>query len=386
MKNLAPTNEQNRIVWIDIIRGFAILGIFVVNIGAISAPYFMYGGAEQAWTAPFERFIQMIIDVFFQGSFYTLFSILFGFSWQLMKDRLVIKDINFTTFLFRRQVILIGIGFIHAFIIWHGDILLSYGLIGLLLLLFIEVKDRTLLIWAVGLLGGSVAFITIGLYQVRYLLGGANQAAINQAIENYSSNNLFAIWGQNLQDWSYANTGMTFIFLIATLLPLFLFGMYIARKGWLHEPKKHQDLLWRLLQITFFLFIFLKLGPYIFDNPLWLSYVQDNIGGTASAVFYIVLITFITQYARGLKLLQPFKYIGRMALSNYILQSVFCVVLFYGFGLYDSITPSIAIIIVIVFYALQIIFSKWWLSKYRFGPLEWVWRSLNYGKKQAFRK
>lgn len=385
---LMPVKEQNRIVWIDIVRGFAILGIFIVNVGAFSAPYFLYGGAENAWSEPIEQFIQMLIDVFFQGSFYTLFSILYGFSWQLMKDRLDIKEINYAAFLFRRQLILVGIGMVHAFLIWHGDILLSYGLIGLLLLFFIEVKDRTLLLWAVLLLVGSVSIFTISLYQVRYLLGGINETAISQAIESYSSTQLSVILGQNLQDWSNANSGIAFIFLIITLLPLFLLGMYIARKQWLHDPRKHQQTLWRLLKISFFLFILLKLGPYSIGNPLWLSYLQDNLGGAASALFYIVLITLISQSALGLKIVMPFKYVGRMALSNYILQSVFCFILFYGigFGLYGSIKPSIAILIVIVFYSLQIIGSKWWLSRFRFGPLEWIWRSLSYKKKQVIRK
>ena len=385
---LVPTREKNRIVWIDIARGFAIFGIFIVNIGAFSSPYFLRGGAEAAWSEPLETFVQAMIDIFFQGSFYTLFSILFGFSWQLMKDRIAMKNINMYPFLFRRLLILIGFGMVHAFIIWHGDILLSYGLIGLLLLLFMEVKDRTLLIWGGILLGGSVALITLGLYNVRYFLGGANSEGIAQAVSNYSSNHIFTIWRQNLQDWSYANSGISFIFLIVTLLPLFLFGMYLARKRWLHEPGKHRESLWKVLKISLILFVALKFGPYMFDNPLWLSYLQDNIGGTASALFYIVSITLITQRSWGMKLFQPFKYVGRMALSNYIIQSIFCFILFYGigFGLYDSVTPPVAILIVIVFYIFQVIFSKWWLSKFRFGPLEWIWRSLNYGEKQPLRK
>ncbi|MHA6251667.1 DUF418 domain-containing protein [Oceanobacillus sp. CAU 1775] len=382
----APIKEKNRIVWIDIIRGFAILGIFVVNIGAFSAPYFMYGGSEAAWPAPVDQFMLFFIDVFFQGSFYTLFSILFGFSWQMMKDRLVIRDKNIVPFLFRRQLALVGIGLAHAFLIWHGDILLSYGLVGMLLLLFIEVKDRNLLIWAIILLGGSVAFISFGLYQVRFIIGGADYQMINRAVENYSSFNPIRILGQNAHDWSMMNSGIAFIFLIVILLPLFLFGAYIARKGWLHKPAEHQDLLWRILQISFFVFIFLKIGPYVFDNPLWFSYIQDNIGGTASAVFYIVLLTIISQYRIGLKILGPLKYVGRMALSNYILQSIFCFILFYGFGLYHRVSPTLSLLIVILFFVLQIVLSKKWLEKYHFGPLEWVLRSLSYKKKQSFRR
>src|SRR5699024_776585 len=189
-------------------------------------------------------------------------------------------------------------------------------------------------------------------------------------------------------DWSYMNTGLSFVFLILTLLPLFLLGMYIARKGWLHHPKRYEDLLWRTLKITFLLFFLLKFGPYIFGNPEWFAYIQDNIGGTASALFYIVLITILTQYPTGLKLFQPFQYVGRTALSNYILQSVFCFILFYGisFGLYDMVSPPFTLLIVILFFIFQVILCKWWLSKFRFGPLEWLWRSLCYKKNQPLRR
>lgn len=385
---LKPTTEQNRINHIDMIRGFAILGIFMVNIGAFSAPYFLHGSGETAWDSPLEQFTLAFIDIFFQGSFYTLFSILFGFSWQLMKDRLQIKGINYSRFLFRRQIVLIVFGLVHAFLIWHGDILLSYGLIGLLLLAFIDAKDRTLLIWATVLLIGSVGLITLLLYPVRHLLNLSNQEAIRTAIDNYSSNSLLSIWQQNLQDWLLSNSGITFIFLIFILLPLFLFGMYVARKRWFHEPDKYQTILSGLLKITFILSVMLKFGPYALGNPLWLTFIQDNFGGTASALFYMTLITLGAQTNIGKKFLQPLQYVGRMALSNYILQSVFCFVLFYGVGvgLYHSVTPSVSVLIVLVVFGLQIILSKWWLLRFRFGPLEWVWRSFNYKKRQALRK
>ncbi|MCG5101995.1 DUF418 domain-containing protein [Oceanobacillus alkalisoli] len=385
---LAPTKEQNRIEHIDIMRGFAIFGIFMVNIGAFSAPYFMHGGWEAVWDTPLERFIQAFIDIFFQGSFYTLFSILFGFSWQLMKARLQVKGMATTPFLFQRQLGLIGFGLIHAFLIWHGDILLSYGLIGLFLLLFIEVKERTLLVWAAVLLFGSVAFITPGLYAVRDLLNNSDSAAINQAIDNYSSNELLLIWKQNFQDWALANSSVGFIFLIMTLLPLFLLGMYLARKRVFHEPEIDQPILKWLLIISFLLSLILKAGPYLIGNPLWFTYVQDNLGGTASALFYMTMITLLAQTALGGKLIRPLRYVGRTALSNYIFQSLISFILFYGigFGLYGSVAPSVSVFIVVVIFSLQVLASKWWLSRYRFGPLEWVWRSLNYKEIQRLRK
>ncbi|MCM3741080.1 DUF418 domain-containing protein [Oceanobacillus luteolus] len=385
---LKPTSDQNRINHIDMIRGFAILGIFMVNIGAFSAPYFLRGGAEEAWNSPLDQFTLAFIDIFFQGSFYTLFSILFGFSWQLMKDRLQLKGMKYSSFLFRRQVVLIGFGLVHAILIWHGDILFSYGLIGLLLLLFLEVKDRTLLIWAAILFGGSVGIITLLLYPVRHLMNWTDQEGIRVAIHNYSSGSFPLIWQQNLQDWLMANSGITFILLCFILLPLFLFGMYLARKRWFHKPEEFQKVLSRLLVITFILSVILKFGPYLFGNPLWLTYVQDNFGGAASALFYMTLITLGAQTDIGMKIFRPLQYVGRMALSNYILQSVVCFLLFYGvgLGLYHSVTPAVSVLIALIIFGLQIILSKWWLLRFRFGPLEWVWRSLNYKQRQALRK
>ncbi len=122
----APIKEASRLQWVDAARGFAIFGIFMVNIGAFSAPYFLYGGAEDTWTQTIDRYTMEIIDIFFQASFYTLFSLLFGFGFQMLKERLVEKNIDVGPFLFRRLFILICFGVIHAFFIWNGDILLHY--------------------------------------------------------------------------------------------------------------------------------------------------------------------------------------------------------------------------------------------------------------------
>ncbi|WP_338112781.1 DUF418 domain-containing protein [Oceanobacillus polygoni] len=386
--NAAPTKEKNRLVAIDAARGFAIFGIFIVNIGAFSAPYFIYGGATAAWNSTVDRYTQALIDMFFQASFYTLFSLLFGFGIQLLKDRLVERNIHVSRFLAKRLTILVGFGLIHAFAIWHGDILLSYGLIGLLLLLFIKVSNTSLLAWGAVLLGGSVGLLSLALYGTRNALGGSNQLAITQAITNYRSENLITIWSQNYHDWMNANGGIGFFFLIMVLLPLFLFGMYIARKRWLHEPEKHKTILRKLWLVSFIGFIGLKIGPYFVGNPLWLSYLQDNIGGTFSAIFYIVSITFLAQRKNGQRIIQPFAAVGRMALTNYLMQSVICFILFYGigFGLYGSVRPIVGVGIVLVIFTGQIFLSNWWLRRFRFGPFEWLWRSITYGKRQPLRK
>jgi len=383
-----PISEKKRLIWIDAARGFAIFGIFIVNIGSFSAPFFIYGGQQEAWQAPIDQLTLAVIDIFFQASFYTLFSILFGFGFQIIQDRLKLKNMEIFPVLLRRLTLLTGFGFIHAFLIWHGDILLSYGIIGFLLLLFLNVQKKTLLVWAFLLLGGSVGLLSLALFAVRDYLDIANGPAIQQAMENYQNSNLITIWTQNYRDWLVANGGIGFIFLITTLLPLFLIGMYIARKRWLHEPEKYKSLLLKWWIVSLLFFIGLKMGPYVFGNPTWFSYIQDNLGGTASALFYIISITLFAQTKLGENMLKSFSYVGKMALTNYITQSIISFVLFYGagFGLYGQVRPLTGVIIVLIVFILQVLVSRWWLKRFLYGPLEWVWRCFTYLKKQPFRR
>ncbi|CDO02699.1 putative membrane protein [Oceanobacillus picturae] len=382
----SPLKETNRLQWIDEARGFAIFGIFVVNIGAFNAPYFLYGGEETAWTSSIDHTLRLIIDIFFQASFYTLFSLLFGFGMQLMKERLEMKSLSAYPILGRRLGALICFGLVHAFLIWHGDILLTYGLIGLLLLAFLNVRGRTMLSWAFLLMGMTVGLLSISLYQFREYIGQPNLFAAEQALSNYQSGSIIQVWEQNYVDWLYANEGISYLLLIGTLLPLFLVGMFIARQRWLHEPKKHQATLRRLWFISLLMFAGLKAGPYLFGNPAWFSMIQDNIGGAFSALFYIISITFLSQMEGARKLLLPFRYVGRMALSNYITQSLVCFLVFYLFRLYGAMTPVGLMLMVLVVYSMQAAFSKWWLTHYRFGPLEWLWRSITYKRIQKLRR
>ncbi|WP_163971999.1 DUF418 domain-containing protein [Oceanobacillus halotolerans] len=383
-----PTKEKQRYEWIDASRGFAVFGIFIVNIGAFSAPYFLYGGEYDAWTSPIDQVTLNVIDIFFQASFYTLFSILFGVGFQILIDRLKVKQLNSYAFLSLRLVVLIAFGLLHAFLIWHGDILLTYGIIGLMLLAFIHVKDRTLIAWALALLLGSVGLLTLAMFTVRDYLQVSNEVAIQTAIFNYRSNDLSVILSQNYTDWVYGNGGLTYLLLVGTILPFFLIGMYIARKRWLHDPAQHRSILVKVWIGSLILFVLLKMGPYLYGNPLWFSYMQDNIGGSASALFYISSITLLAQTGMGKTLLTPLTYVGRLALTNYITQSLLSFFLFYGIGLglYGSIRPVVGVGIVGVIFLTQIMISKWWLQHFQFGPLEWVWRSATYLRLQPLRK
>ncbi len=360
----------------------------MVNIGAFSAPYFLYGGAEDAWPAALDQFSLIFIDIFFQASFYTLFSILFGFGIQIQKDSLEKKHISPYGFFGRRLGALIVFGLIHAFAIWSGDILLTYGTIGFLLLLFLYSEDKILLGWAVGLLGISTVLLTGMQFAMRDFIDMHFTAQINQAYQTYRSGDFAAIFAQNAQDWQMSNGINGFIMFPFIFLPLFLFGMYLARKKWFHDPVRFTPILKKVWLISLLGFIVFKIGPYAFGNPSWFALMQDNIGGTASAVFYLTSITLLWQKRPAQKMLHLLAPIGKMALSNYLLQSIISVWLFYGFGLglYGEIRPIQQIGLVVGIFCLQVAGSMIWLRYFRFGPVEWLWRSITYKKVQPIKR
>ncbi|SEU03783.1 uncharacterized protein SAMN05421676_11564 [Salinibacillus kushneri] len=383
MPHSTPTERSKRIPWIDAARGFALFGILMVNVPAFHAPFFLYGGEEQYWNTSMDHAIQTMIDIFFQASFYTLFSLLFGFGMQMMSDRLQNDGV-----LVRRLFILLGFGVIHAFMIWHGDILLSYGAIGFLLFFYFRQEPQTLLKWFLALLIVPGILYTWFLYVSRRYLGWINKDGISIAFSHYSSHSLPDILVQNYHDWVYSNSGMGVVFSVIVLLPMFLFGMFLMKKRWLHDIDTYQSVLKRIFYLSLAVFILFKMGPYFIGNPEWLSFIQDHVGGAASSIFYLVGITLLFQHEKWGRRLHFLTYVGKMSLTNYISQSIICFLLFYGpgFGLYGKVSPVWSIGIVVILYSFQVFFSKWWLIRFYFGPLEWVWRSLTYKKKQPLKR
>ncbi|UOQ43474.1 DUF418 domain-containing protein [Halobacillus salinarum] len=385
---VSPLTETDRLSWVDAARGLAILGIFMVNVPAFNAPYFMYGGEAVFWSSNVSHTVQAVIDIFFQASFYTLFSFMFGFGLQMMKDRVAEKGAKVIAVILRRLGVLTCFGIIHAFFIWHGDILLTYGILGFVLLAFFYASNRVLLSWAFGMLIVYIVPLTLLYYNARSRLGTINQFAISQAKQNYGQGTITDIWEQNLNDWLYSNAPSVIPFLACSLIPMFLFGMVIARKRWLHEPLNYMASIKKWWGITGVLFILFKAGPYLIGSPEWTQLLQDGIGGSASAVFYVLSITLLFQTRVGAKVIFPLTWVGRMSLSNYIFQSLLCFFLFYsvGLGWYAQVSPLESFLLVTAVYALQIFLSKQWLRKYKYGPLEWLWRSLTYNKKQPMKR
>jgi uncharacterized protein len=385
MKELTPIQVNERIQAIDIIRGFAILGIFIVNMPAFNFPI-QYLPLEKWWTSPQDQITSMLIDIFAQASFYTLFSFLFGFGTYIFYERVTAKGYSFKKYFTRRLLGLLLIGCIHAFLIWDGDILISYSLIGILLLLFHRFSP-TLWIWLGLTLIILPSFVLGGLLFIAVLFDPKNadwpyDAELGtKAMEVYSSGSFFEIAEQRVHDWLYVNNFENAIFLVLALFPMFLLGMYCANKKWFAHIEDHIKKMKFICIGAFIISCVFKLLPYYYEKNIATEFLQDSIGGPASAIFYASFLALIVRREFWRKLLSPLSFVGRMSLSNYLFQSILCTTLFYnyGFGLYGKIGPFYGFILTLFIYFIQIIWSKQWFKRFNYGPIEWLWRRMTYG-------
>ncbi|MFJ6414316.1 DUF418 domain-containing protein [Terribacillus saccharophilus] len=392
-EKIRPMPQTKRLHWIDAARGAAILGIFMVNAPSFGSPYYMPGIDSPEWDSPLDTFLLGGIDIFFQASFYTLFSILFGFGMQLIFDSRKRDGIKPGWFLSRRMLVLLGLGAIHAFLIWHGDILFTYAIIGLLLIPFLYTPKWVLLTMIPVLLVPVVLLLTVSTLALSMLEEGMDEMLsstmdITSKLTAYGNGTYTDILQQNIADWSMSNGVGGIIVGIFMLLPLMLLGAYLARTKLLHDPSANRrKLIWFTI-ITGFLFLVLKAGPYLIGAPLWLSYAQDYIGGPACALFYLSLITLLSNLPVFSWIARQLSYVGRMSLSNYLFQSVLMFVLFYGigFGIYAEFSLLGFVCFVIGVFVIQVVLSRVWFRYFTFGPIEWLWRILTYGKIQPLRK
>ncbi|MFP7494812.1 DUF418 domain-containing protein [Terribacillus saccharophilus] len=385
--------QTQRLHWIDAARGLAILGIFMVNAPTFGSPYFMPGYDSPVWTSQLDQFLMGMIDIFFQASFYTLFSILFGFGMQLIFDSRKRKGVKPGWFLSRRMLVLLGLGAIHAFLIWYGDILFTYAILGLVLIPFLYTPRWVLLMMIPLLLIPGILFSMLTILGAS-LMGLDMEELIFSMMDIpnkmavYGNGTLAEVLQQNMSEWA-ANGGITGIISgIFMLLPYMLFGAYLARVKLFHDPVANRRKLVWFTVITGLLFLLFKAGPYLIGVPLWLTIIQDSIGGPASAMFYLSVITLVSHLPVFSWIARQLSYVGRMSLSNYLFQSILMFLLFYGvgFGLYGQLTLLGFVGFVVGVFILQIIFSRIWFRFFTFGPVEWLWRILTYGKIQPLRR
>lgn len=409
MQPALPIAPEDRIEAMDVLRGFALLGILLVNVLFFCAP--AQETIMKPWRETTDPWLLGLVFWLVQGKFYCLFSFLFGAGFSVQTARLEARGARTGSIYTRRQLVLLGIGLLHGVLLWMGDILAAYALAGLLLLAFRKRQPRTLLIWAAVLL--ALATLVWALFWVAILVAQTVPAAAQEmhraaevqaaemarrsaeALRAYAQGPYALLFQVRLKELA-TNYGMT-LAILPQILAMFLLGAWAGRTGILGDPAGHRRLLRRVAAWGFLVALPLSAGcAWVFGkgfpgpaNPgAMLAFALLTCATPGLSLAYAAGLVLLLQKAGAGAFLRRLASPGRMALSNYLGQSVVMTTLFYfyGFGLYGRVPLPAAYGLALVLFALQVLASRAWLSRFSMGPAEWLWRRLTYGHAPAFRK
>lgn len=369
---------------VDIVRGFAVMGICFVNVPEMFGKGLWFTAAYTGSDA----LVRMLYDLLIQTKFYTLFAFLFGLSFWLFMQSAERKGGRPNRPAARRLALLLGFGAAHGVLIWFGDVLFSYALCGFLLLLFYKRQPKTVLAWSISLLTLSALLIAGSALLVALLSPEALNEPTFSAVPGLQER--FDYWiGLGL-----ANTAV----IVPEILGLFLLGLYAGKKGWFGVARSGDDPRPAGLStsvLTVALWVSLALSALLM-TPIVMEWMSSDayrpgmtthftyLSGKTLAVFYLcALILLVRRF--GAERFVGLSAVGRMAFTNYLTQSLITVALLqwvwhnaaewplWSYALYSALLLAV-----------QTAWSLWWLRRYRMGPFEWVWRAGTYGKPPAF--
>ncbi|MFJ8529403.1 DUF418 domain-containing protein [Bacillus sp. NPDC094106] len=383
---------NQRVEAIDAVRGFALFGILLVNITLIQ--FGMFSGEQPTYVfGKIDEGANWFIQFFGTHNFISLFSFLFGLSIIMLQKSILAKEKRFFPLYIRRLSILLILGYLHGTFVWDGDILFAYGIIGILLMMFINRKPKTLLIWASILLVLTMLMSYPAQSDVDMAKDFAPYIAKEQHIHETGSYIEHVKFRMNEDPFEYIGItgffGTFFITLFALIFmtPLFLLGMYVGKKGWLFEIDKYLPSLKKIWLISGIFSFAVKILELLTKQPL-LIMLKDSVTPISMTLFYGSSIILLFHYKKASRLLTYMANMGKMSVSNYLAQSIIATTIFYayGLGLYGKIGYFCGIILTIVIYVIQLYTSTYWLQRYRIGPVEYVWRLGTYLKRPAFKR
>ena len=389
----APTPPADRITSLDALRGVAVLGILIINVRVFSMPettllnptvYGDFSGMNYA--------VWLLGHVFAELKFITLFSALFGAGILLFIDHKRRKGQPALRLHYRRTIWLILIGLGHAYLLWYGDVLVAYGLCGLALVTVRDWEPRalaglaTVLLLVVPLLE-VFAGLTIG-GQAIAAQWAPSEAALRAEVATYRSGWIEQLDHRVPTAFSRQTTGFlgsTFWRVGGTIL----LGMALYKWGVLTNERSRR--LYRVLVAGGGVGVVLvAAGVWYIEANAWsadaaLFWRQFNyVGSLLVAGGYVGAVTLYVRARPDGRVTRAFAAVGRTAFSNYLLQSLVATTIFYGhgLGLFGSVSRSVAFGLVVAFWIVEVALSVLWLRRFRFGPVEWVWRTLTYGRRQ----
>ena len=380
---LQPLQASNRDKTLDILRGFALAGVLFIFCVSDNAPASGYANSS------FDELVSWFKWIFVESRMYTMLIIIFGIGFHVQLEKAKQQNQSLVPAFSRRIIGLLVLGFIHATILSSRDILMFYGAAGAVLLLVRNASVKQLLICM-----GIVFYVIVPIIQYNVPNAWPKVAALkepNDYIDYLHYNWQFFIYYHQV----YA--------IYAEMLFYFMLGFILSKSEIFQKLKTDNLFRWRLLIVSI-------VGAILFI-PLWYYWIPEHLENTLSGItdkkikiliglsyrtlWAAWMIVSVTMYGTILislatklkgKMLAPLAAFGQMALSNYLIQSIFLVPYLLIADKIKSIAPSEGLITFAIVLALQLVFSQWWMSRYRFGPFEWLLRSFTYWKWQPNRR
>jgi uncharacterized protein len=404
-RDIGPVSSRARIEILDVLRGLAVGGILIGNIQWFSG-YGMMPPSLAAQAPLYDQITHLLVHFFVEGKFYSIFSFLFGFGFAMQIARAGERGDERASLFKRRLFWLLVIGLLHAYLLWAGDILSIYALMGFALLLFRNKSDESLLKWAFWLV-----VVPIATYVLLYIAFTAFAPADIQSrieagqIEGWNrtvttvreSNYLQIITDFNLDYVAGRYGGLIFQMRLPKILAMFLLGLWAHRKGFFQNLSVHRPFIRQVMIYGLALGLVGNLamaalsgGEGSFPPSLAgvIGVVGYAFGVPALALGIIASVAMFWQSDMPRRVLSVLAPVGRMALTNYLLQTIVCVTIFYGygFGKFGSVGATTGTLIALAIFLSQIVLSAVWLRFFAYGPMEWIWRQLTYRRRLSLRR
>ena len=395
-----PVSERNPVL--DMVRGFALMGILIMNMPVFGTSMFAEADGSFLWTGRVDRIAEALREMLFAGKFNSMFSMLFGIGFTLQFARMQRSDPERAVAVYlRRLLVLAALGVLHAAFFWGGDVLHVYAILGIVLLFGLRhASDRTLvalmaLCLLYPLLNGLLRLwvMTPELVASRVALAKSFEAADN-AIYGHGNfleaaalhaRELAFFYSDPIATWNF------FGFYVLMALTMLL-GLLAGRRRW---PDRIPELMPTLRRVhVWVLVVGIACGALftvIFElyrtpgpSPIKLvGSVAFWVCRLAMMIFYVLVIVRLAQHPAWARRFGPIAAAGRMPLTNYLMQTALCTTLFYGwgFGLWGKVGPAAQLVLALaIFFLIQVPWSVWWLARHDRGPLETLWSRLTYGR------
>ncbi len=397
MNQASPTTPTHgRLEFIDSLRGFALLGVFWANLLTFAGIAYMNDEQRNALFSPLDWFCFQGELFWIENKFMGLFSILFGVSFWLFLSRAEARGASGTSLFYRRIFWLFVIGLVHGGLLWCFDILRFYALWAVLLPLFLRTPPRRLLAVALG----CAVVVPAVVAGMKAWLGAPSAPAVNPdalALTAFSTGTYAEVLVANWRyDW-HLTASISQIGYQVSILGRLLLGLYLARVLNLQNLETHRPLLgrgfWGGLAVG-------MIGSFVFAGdffpgastaPAWATlkrFVVES-GSLGLTLAYACGLALAFHNVRGRRIIRLLAPVGRMALTWYLFQTLVGLWMFYGFApgpdLMGKVGAATLVLICLVGFAAQVALAQAWLRHFRFGPAEWLWRSLTYAKAQPWR-